>query len=311
MDDHRDYSNPQHRQDMILKMEEFERRGLFNEEIEDTHNYQPLDVNKIDLYKKKWRSNIKTYFSNQLARLFINSEIRKKVMDFDPRSDIVGGENLKDIKGGAIVTLNHVHPYDHYIPYLAFRRYFGYWKFRLFKLVKDSNYTYPGPVGIFMRNCNTLPISEKNARLNIESMKAVSYWLNKGKKLCIFAESSLWHHYKKPRPTKQGAFLLAAKNNVPVIPCFLTMKDTSKVGKDSLIVQKFTINIMPPIYPDPNLSIKQNTLSLQEYNSKVWKECYERVYGIKLEYLTQDERLIDDNGKSISNTVDIQTFITK
>ena len=285
MDDHRDYSDPQHRLLMVSKMQEYERLGWFNHEIEDSHQFEPLDVKKLDLYKKKLRSKFKTYFSNQIARLFINREIRKKVLVFNPKTDVAGGDNLKRIEGGAILTLNHVHPYDHYLPYLALRRYFGYWRFRLFKLVKDSNYTYPGPVGIFMRNCNTLPISESNAKLNNESFKAVSYWLKKGKKLCIFAESSLWHHYKKPRPTKQGAFLIAAKNNVPLIPCFLTMSDIDKVGKDGLKVQKFVLNIMSPVFVDPSKSIKQNTLDMQAANTKAWQECYERVYGMPLEYL--------------------------
>jgi 1-acyl-sn-glycerol-3-phosphate acyltransferase len=286
MADHKDYGDPQHRQDMILKMQDYERQGLFNEEVEDTHEYEPLDPSKVDFRRKKIRSNLKTYFVNQIARIFINREIRRQVLDFDPKTDIVGGDNLKGIKGGVIVTLNHVHPYDHYIPYLAFRRYFGYWRFRLYKIVKESNYTYPGPVGMFMRNCNTIPISDTNTRLTIESFKAVSYWLGKGKKICVFAESSLWHHYKKPRPTKQGAFLLAAKNNVPIIPCFLTMSDIDKVGKDGLQAQKFVLNIMPSIHPDPNMSVKQNTCNLQRLNSQAWQECYERVYGIPLEYLS-------------------------
>jgi len=304
MDDHRDYSDPEHRRLMIGKMEEYERKGWFNHEIEDDHEHTPLDVNKLDLYRKKFSSKCKSYFCNQFARLFINNEIRKKVMVFNPKKDIVGGDNLKGITGGMILTLNHVHPYDHYMPYLALRRYFGYWRFRMFKLVKDSNYTYPGPVGVLMRNCNTVPISESNAKLNSESFKVVEYLLKKGKKICVFAESSLWHHYKKPRPTKMGAFLLAAKNSVPVVPCFMTMTDAGKIGKDGLQAQHFTLHIMPPIYPDKSLSVKQNTLKMQEYNTQQWKECYERGYGIPLEYLPPLDENVDENSETVVETFD-------
>ncbi|MDR3021975.1 MAG: 1-acyl-sn-glycerol-3-phosphate acyltransferase [Clostridiales bacterium] len=279
-----DYRDSQRRIQTENKIKEYEQLGLFNDDVEEDPPYDTLDPKKIDLYNKKIFSKVKQFFSNRIARAYINREIKKKVLIFDSKCDVQGMQNLIGVNGGAIVTLNHVHPYDHFLAYLAFRRQFGYFKFRLFKVIKESNYTYPGWIGVFMRNCNTIPVSETNIQLNKHSFDAVQYWLKRGKKICIFAESSLWHHYKKPRPTKLGAFVLAAKNSVPVIPCFLTMSDSDLVGKDGLIVQKFKFHIMPVIYPDKSLSVKANSVYLQEQNAKAWQKCYEVEYEKPLEY---------------------------
>ena len=45
--------------------------------------------------------------------------------------------------------------------------------------------------------------------------------------------------------------MTAARNNVPVLPCFITMKDSDVKGDDGYYFQEYTIHISPPIYPDP------------------------------------------------------------
>ena len=36
----------------------------------------------------------------------------------------------------------------------------------------------------------------------------------------------MWNNYRKPRPTKTGAYRLAVNNDVPIIPVFITMEDS-------------------------------------------------------------------------------------
>ena len=54
MDDHRNYSDPQHRLLMVSKMQEYERLGWFNNEIEDSYQFEPLDVKKNWIFSKNW-----------------------------------------------------------------------------------------------------------------------------------------------------------------------------------------------------------------------------------------------------------------
>ena len=123
----------------------------------------------------------------------------------------------------------------------------------------------------------------------IEFMKAVDTILQRGDFILIYPEQSMWWNYRKPKPLKIGAYKLAAKNNVPIIPIFITMEDSKIKGEDGYPIQEYTVNIEKPIYPDENLSIKENTEKMKEENFQVWKKIYEDFYKIPLEYTTIKE----------------------
>ena len=82
------------------------------------------------------------------------------------------------------------------------------------------------------------------------------------------------------------AFHFAVKNNVPVIPNFITFKENGKKDVNGIDLYDMTVNILKPIYPNPELSPKENIKYMMAENERLWKECYEKTYGIKLEYTT-------------------------
>ena len=84
-----------------------------------------------------------------------------------------------------------------------------------------------------------------------------------------------------------GAFKMAARNNVPVIPIFITMQDSDKIDGEGFPIQEYTVNIAEPIYPDENLSQRENTEIMLNKNFEAWKKIYEDFYGIPLEYTTE------------------------
>ena len=124
-------------------------------------------------------------------------------------------------------------------------------------------------------------------------MKAVDTILQRGDCILIYPEQSMWWNYKKPKPLKDGAFKFAVRNDVPVLPIFITMEDSSIIQDDGFPVQKYTINIEKPIYPDKNLNKKQNINMMRDKNFEVWKNVYEDFYGIPLEYETITENVKD------------------
>ena len=113
-------------------------------------------------------------------------------------------------------------------------------------------------------------------------------------KVLIYPEQSMWREYKKPRPMKNGAFRYAVQNNVPIIPLFITIKEKDeKIDKNGLQnYGDYTIHILDPIYPNPNLNVKENIDYLRKENFKVWKDLYEKVYVVPLEYSTLDKSKI-------------------
>ena len=93
---------------------------------------------------------------------------------------------------------------------------------------------------------------------------------------------------------KHGAFKIAARNNVPVIPIFITMEDSNIIGDDGFPVQEYTVNIKVPIYPDKEISERENIKIMKEKNFNLWKETYENFYRKPLEYITENKEIVDE-----------------
>ena len=120
-----------------------------------------------------------------------------------------------------------------------------------------------------------------------EFVRATDTLLKQGHFVLVYPEQSLWWNYRKPKPLKKGAYTFASKNNVPVLPCFITMKDSDIKDNDGFFVQEYTINIGKPIYPIKGKSAPENVKYLMDENSRVWKEIYEKFYQEPLMYLTK------------------------
>ena len=202
--------------------------------------------------------------------------------------EIKGLENLKNVETGAVITCNHFNPFDFFAIEKAFRESGQIKNKKLYKVIREGNYTnFPGFYGFLFRNGDTLPLSS-NKRTMIEFMKSVGTILNRGDFILIYPEQSLWWNYRKPKPLKSGAYKIAARNNVPVIPVFITMEDSSIIGQDGFPIQEYTLNISEPIYPDEKLSENANKEVMKEKNFDIWKNTYEEFYNVPLEYTTKE-----------------------
>lgn len=125
-------------------------------------------------------------------------------------------------------------------------------------------------------------------------INSVDTILKKGDYILIYPEQSLWWNYKKPKPLKDGAFNLAVRNNVPVVPIFITMKESDKIGHDGFPIMEYYIHIEKPIFPDEELSHKENIKLMKKKNFEVWKKVYEEFYETPLEYTTINKDVFDE-----------------
>jgi hypothetical protein len=183
---------------------------------------------------------------------------------------------------GAILTANHFSVYDNYAIYKAIAPYLE--GRDLYKVIREGNYTsYGGRYGFFFRHCNTLPFPS-DRKVYREFSDALPVLINRGEKILIYPEQAMWWNYRKPRPLKKDPFLMAAKNNAPVIPFFITMRDTETIGGDGFPIQGYTVHILPAIYPDKEKNPRENAEIMRNKNFDVWKELYESVYGEELSY---------------------------
>ena len=259
---------------MILeRIAQKEAQGLFDEDVEDDPPSPVLKPEDIDYLHKGLIGNCKRRIAFAAAYRFFGKLERNR--------DIVvnraeGLEHLAGVKG-AVITCNHFHPMDSFIMQRVFDDS-GHPK-RLYRVIREGNYTnFPGFYGFLMRNCNTLPLSS-----NMQTMKkfltAVKQVLAEGNCLLIYPEQSMWWNYRKPKPLKTGAFDMAVKNNVPVVPCFITMRDTDKLGADGFPVQEYTPHLGKPIWPDNSLLKSAAKEKLKQQNEAFCNAVYEKEYG--------------------------------
>ena len=265
---------------VLKKIEEYEKAGLWDKDVEDDPETIQLTPEKIDYLGEKFSTRFFSKIANYAAVRFYEKQIKSG--DFIIK-DIIGLENYKAVESGAIITCNHFSVYDNYAIYRSIRKELpkGH---QLYKVIREGNYTnFKGLFGFFFRHCNTLPLSS-NIETMKKFMKAVSVLLKSGEKILIYPEQAMWWNYRKPRPMKNGAFKLAVKNSVPIIPDFITMEETDKLDLDGFNIQAYTVWFLPAIYPKTELSVSENVEFLKNENYMVWKELYERVYKTELTY---------------------------
>lgn len=279
------------RLEILEKIKKLEESGIFDKDVENDPPTITLEPDDIDYLRTSKTSKIKSKMANQMAKKFLKDLLRDNKLII---KEVIGIENLQNIETGAILTCNHFNPYDSFTVEKVFRMAGEDKKRKLFKVIREGNYTnFPGFYGFLFRNADTLPLSS-NTRTMIKFMQAADTILKRGDFILIYPEQSLWWNYEKPKPLKNGAYKIATRSNVPVIPIFITMKDSNIIGEDGFPIKEYYVHIEKPIYPDVTLSEKENVEKMKNENFEVWKNIYEEFYGIPLEYTTVKEEVNEE-----------------
>ncbi|MBQ3020472.1 MAG: 1-acyl-sn-glycerol-3-phosphate acyltransferase [Clostridia bacterium] len=290
-----------YRKEVLNRIKEYEKAGRFDEDVEDDPEAPELLPDKVDYLCKKLSSKIKRKIANFIGDRYFLGLIKKDILVID---GVTGEEHLSALKNGAIVTCNHFSAFDNYVVFHCIRKALP--KKYLYKIIREGNYTnFPGLYGFLFRNCNTLPLSS-NRRTMINFMSAVNTHLKNGESILIYPEQGMWWNYRKPRPFKVGGFKMAYRAKVPVLPTFITMTDDERLDGDGYPIQRFTLHIMPPIYPDETLGEKVGAEKMKDEAYVLCKAKYEEVYGVPLTYgeeeTTEDGAENQENEATVSET---------
>lgn len=273
------------RLEILERIEEYEKKGLFDRDVENDPPTRPLREGEVDFTYSKLKTRIGAFIANRVGKAYFEKCIRRG--DYVMK-EVRGKENfLKIADGGALITCNHFNAFDNYALYRSLAPMMK--GKMLYKIIREGNYTsFGGFFGYLFRHCNTLPLSSSLSCLK-ELMSAMGVLFRRGEKILIYPEQAMWYNYRKPRPMKVGAFRFAAKETVPVLPIFITLEDTDRLDADGMSVQAYTVHILPPIYPEEGLSVRENSRRMCEKNYELWKKTYEDFYSVKLEYTTDGE----------------------
>ncbi len=263
--------------DALEKQKELERDGNFNQD-ENENTYEGCDPvdETFNYLRRRYRDRLKHFFYLRALKKYcrkINTELTNL--------KVVGRMNLLGVVGGCIVTCNHISKVDSF----AVRAAVG----MDIKFVAADFNNWKGKMGNISRNTGYLPIP---ANLNLSVMRkfnhAMEYFLRKKWSILIYPEQAMWREYKKPRPLKPGAFHYAAKYRRPIVPLFITIEDKPEHldAEGRVNFGDYTIHILRPIYPHKDLDERENIEYMKNANFEAWRQCYEKTYGVPLEYDT-------------------------
>lgn len=233
------------------------------------------ETNKIVSKYWQYTKTISYRLFNPLVRVVFN--IASQILT--RRCSIDGIENLPD-SPTAFITGNHYNQFDVLlIGKLALKK-----RQRLFIVVEASNLAMPHLIGWAVRNFDSLPIDHDFHYLSRIFPKKLAQVLSKPGWILIYPEEELWFNYRKPRPLKKGAYYYAAKFNQPIISTFTEIQATSKreLFQRDFYKTKKILHILPTIYPNPDLKIRENMQRMAEIDYRQKKAAYEKYYQRKL-----------------------------
>ena len=277
--------------------------------IENGEYNKKVEVGDPSLTAKEQEEIIKKYMAKQEKLGYkINSKIANVILSAatdmqNKETEFVGIENIKDITGGAIITSNHFNPLDNTI-IQKLARDMG--KKRLYIVGQVTNLAMDGFIGFMMNHSNIIPISRQVSYMKKEFAKTIKNKLKENNYILIYPEEEMWFNYRKPRNLKLGAYYYAAKNNVPIISCFVEMRDTNEVDNFEFYKVKHVLHILPPIYPDSGKTAKENSVIMMQKDYEQKKQAYEKAYNKKLDYGFE----IDDIAGWIQNNEELEKTIS-
>jgi len=266
------------REAVIQNIKDAVQRGDFNCKVEVNDPVFTPEQRKqvLDGFLKNqsnplyWMKNFFARRSVDLATYYLNLNTK-----------IIGLEKLRHLEGGAIITSNHFNPDEN----TAIRRMTQKLrKGRLCIVNQDTNLGMTGLFGFFMNYIDIIPINHELGWLTNHFAKLVEKSLSKKQLILMYPEQEMWFNYRKPRPCKSGAYLFAARNNVPIISCFVEIREKQSMAAPDFHNTQYILHILDPIYPDPDKSAAANGREMceRDYAQKV--AAYERCYGRKLTY---------------------------
>ena len=217
-------------------------------------------------------------FSNWGARCITDTVSRIE----NQNTEYVGLEHIRNITTGAIVTSNHFNPLDNTVVREALKKV---GKKRMYIVSEETNFAMKGLVGYLMNYMDTIPIWRTNQHyMGGEFVDMIRELMEKKQMLLIYQEQEMWFNYRNPRPPKRGAYYYAAQFGVPVISCFVELRDLPERENGEFLKTRAMVHILPTIYPDPALSPRENSFRMMEQDMDQKREAYEKAYGKPLTY---------------------------
>lgn len=217
--------------------------------------WQPLEFNIDKDYEYICTDKIFSFASN-LIYYGIAYPILKLLTKVIYDLKIEGMENIKDIKSGAISVSNHVLFLDCAMIGLA------YGSKKIYYTTQEESFKIPF-VRKLIKLLGAIPIPQ-NINNKKYFLKSMDETLNEGNIVHFYPEAALWPYCDRIRKFKNGAFDLAVRNNVPIIPIVFKFREATGIRKIFKRKKDVTLKILKPIKCEEKGNTKQKVEDLKE-----------------------------------------------
>lgn len=149
----------------------------------------------------------------------------------------------KEFRNGIISVSNHCYSLDGVAIHYALKH--RIWIPMLSDLMTSSN-------GWLLRPFGGIPLPDGSLGAQKRFNEAFDTIHEKKGWIHIFAEARSWHYYKPVRPFQKGAFTMAYKYNVPIVPISISYRERKGVYKlfGPKEIPLITVRMGEPIFPD-------------------------------------------------------------
>jgi len=162
----------------------------------------------------------------------------------------------KELKNGAITISNHVFRFDMVFVLNAIR-------FRRSWIPILAEHLM-GTEKWFMRSIGGIPVPDTRQGLKafdeaFDELHRRKAWIH------FFPEARSWKCYAPIRPFKKGAFAMAYKYDLPIIPCVLSYRKRTGIYKFfEKDMPLFTLTMCDPIFPDKSVPRRDDINRMRE-----------------------------------------------
>jgi len=177
---------------------------------------------------------------------------------------IKGKDKLRNVKGGAVTVMNHIHPMDCTMVKLAvFPRpiYFT-------SLINNLELPF---VGWLIRFCGALPVPIGTGKL-MNFYKQLNRGIQNGDLIHFYPEGMLIRNYEGLRDFHTGAFYTAVRSGCPVIPMVLVNIHPRGIWRIAGGKRRMQLSIGEPQYPNSELSPRESAIELKTRTWKIMNE---------------------------------------
>ena len=184
---------------------------------------------------------------------------------------VEGRENLREVEGGAVTVMNHIHPMDCTMVKLAA------FPHNLHIISMKGNLELPF-VGWLLKALGAVPLPGSTAGM-LRLEKNLEEGVKNGDWVHFYAEGLLVRYHREVRPFQRGAFLTAVRADCPVIPMRLICEEPHGIRKLWRKKPFLRLIIGKPLYRNENLSRREAVTDLMLRTHAAVEALGHRTYG--------------------------------